>query len=217
MDKPREFTLCPESNQIGYVLCLATDHPDKVIVIPKEDYNTMKSELTKKLKEQHEQWRKKWEAALDLRTPVSKDLKEEQQRYIELAQTTQQQKRVLQSALLAAEEKRNHWEEQAEKLKNIIVSQDQTRGYPTGPEWNEIIQKFKGVLRMNGIPKKYVLETCGLGKIDKCCRYLVCGAEGFGCAKHTDSQAHLDKRAAEESMTALADNCPGWNEVPAKG
>jgi len=62
-----------------------------------------------------------------------------------------------------------------------------------------------------GIPKKYVNETCRIGQLDKCCRYLTCSADGFCCEKHSSLKELLDKRANEKSMTARADNCKGWD------
>jgi len=42
------------------------------------------------------------------------------------------------------------------------------------------------------IPRKYINETCRIGQLDKCCRYLTCGSEGFSCEKHSEFKNILD-------------------------
>lgn len=55
----------------------------------------------------------------------------------------------------------------------------------------------------------FIKATCKIGQGHACCRYLGCGPRGFECLKLTDTKAYLDKRVAEGTMTARADNCEG--------
>jgi hypothetical protein len=55
---------------------------------------------------------------------------------------------------------------------------------------------------------KEVKEVCKPGSPD-CCRFLVCGAKGFECAKLTELRNTLDFRANIGQMTARGDNCEG--------
>jgi hypothetical protein len=56
---------------------------------------------------------------------------------------------------------------------------------------------------------EFVKATCKPGQQAATCRYLGCGADGWVCMKLTDLAPLLDSRAAEGSMSARADNCPG--------
>lgn len=60
------------------------------------------------------------------------------------------------------------------------------------------------------IPKSYASETCKLGQMAECCRYLACDKNGFCCLKGTELQKVVDQRAAAKEMNARADNCEGW-------
>lgn len=63
--------------------------------------------------------------------------------------------------------------------------------------------------------KDYVEEICKLGT-EECCAYLVCGANGFMCAKQGPLRFQIDLRLAEGSMNAIGDNCDGqFEEKPA--
>lgn len=53
----------------------------------------------------------------------------------------------------------------------------------------------------------YVRDTCKIGQGNSCCRYLVCGANGFECSKLTTMKETIDLRV--DSMTAKSDNCDG--------
>lgn len=68
-----------------------------------------------------------------------------------------------------------------------------------------------------GIPMDYVKETCKLGKLHDCCRYLVCGVDGFACEKFGEFKDLLDKRVKDETIVARGDNCEGWNIVKDRG
>ena len=53
-----------------------------------------------------------------------------------------------------------------------------------------------------------MLETvCLVGKGAECCRYIVAGADGITCAKHTSLKLTIDARI--NKMTAKGDNCDG--------
>jgi len=50
-----------------------------------------------------------------------------------------------------------------------------------------------------------VKDICRIGQGEECCRYLVCGSDGFECGKLNHSiKAAIDKR---NDMVAKADNC----------
>lgn len=53
----------------------------------------------------------------------------------------------------------------------------------------------------------YVKDTCKIGQGHDCCRYLVCGADGFECQKLGALKGVIDSRV--QYMTAQADNCEG--------
>ena len=55
-------------------------------------------------------------------------------------------------------------------------------------------------------------DICKMGKGSYCCRYLVCGAEGFECAKHTSLKETIDRRVRWGQFTARGDNCEGLHE-----
>ncbi len=57
----------------------------------------------------------------------------------------------------------------------------------------------------------FIKQTCKLGQMAECCKYLMMGAAGFECAKtNPTAKAILDKRT---HMHAKGDNCPGFNEA----
>ena len=59
------------------------------------------------------------------------------------------------------------------------------------------------------ISEKHVDEICQPGT-EKCCAYLVCGANGFECAKKDlGTKAVIDRRLKEGAMRAVGDNCEG--------
>lgn len=60
------------------------------------------------------------------------------------------------------------------------------------------------------IPKSYAVETCKMGQLADCCRYLAADKNGFCCLKGSELKALLDARVAKGEMNARADNCPGW-------
>jgi len=57
-----------------------------------------------------------------------------------------------------------------------------------------------------------VKNTCKIGQGSSCCRYLVVGADGFECAKHTRLKQLLDLRAKFGTIHAVSDNCEGYNQ-----
>ena len=56
---------------------------------------------------------------------------------------------------------------------------------------------------------EHVENVCQLGKGGKTCRYLIMGASGWECAKHTPLAVLLDARVESESMVARGNNCEG--------
>lgn len=64
---------------------------------------------------------------------------------------------------------------------------------------------------MSSEPESRVRAICKLGHGFDCCRYLIADGSGFHCAKHSAAlAAELDRRVAAKTMTARADNCPGY-------
>ena len=53
-----------------------------------------------------------------------------------------------------------------------------------------------------------MLETvCLIGKMAKCCRYIIASGDGITCAKYTSLKHTIDARV--DKMTAKGDNCNG--------
>lgn len=66
----------------------------------------------------------------------------------------------------------------------------------------------------NSVTKDHAKDVCLLGRGHDCCRYLVCGPQGFECSKHSEMREYIDKRVAQKTFTARGDNCDG---LPANG
>ena len=65
---------------------------------------------------------------------------------------------------------------------------------------------------MTAIDQEHVKQVCQPGT-EKCCAYLIVGAEGFECAKLSAVfKGQIDLRLAEGTMNAIGDNCPGYGE-----
>ncbi len=62
------------------------------------------------------------------------------------------------------------------------------------------------------IADKHVENVCRMGQGPDCCRYLVFGGDGAGCIRGSGLQALMDRRADAGEMTALGQNCNGWDE-----
>jgi len=60
------------------------------------------------------------------------------------------------------------------------------------------------------ISKEQLYKVCKPGQGANTCRYIVVGAEGFECAKHTSLRGTIDKRT---DMHAKGDNCIGLGKV----
>ncbi len=61
----------------------------------------------------------------------------------------------------------------------------------------------------NPLPQEHFYNVCKPGQGHDCCRYVVAGAKGIECAKHTSLRDILDRRASAGEMVARADNCDG--------
>jgi hypothetical protein len=57
---------------------------------------------------------------------------------------------------------------------------------------------------------EYIKQICKMGQGKDCCRYLMAGAKGFICGKHTSAKPLLDERVATNTMIAQGDNCGGY-------
>lgn len=57
---------------------------------------------------------------------------------------------------------------------------------------------------------EWLKGVCKIGQGHECCRYVVCGPNGFECAKHDPSLApQLNFRVFCETINARGNNCPG--------
>lgn len=56
----------------------------------------------------------------------------------------------------------------------------------------------------------YARDTCAIGQGAACCRYLLMGAKGWECGKHSSLKATIDQRVALGTMNAQSDNCDGF-------
>lgn len=63
---------------------------------------------------------------------------------------------------------------------------------------------------MNTIHISHLHKVCLVGHGAECCKYVLCGAGGFECAKGTPYAAHLDSR---KDMSAKGDNCNGTDDI----
>lgn len=59
---------------------------------------------------------------------------------------------------------------------------------------------------------EYIKTVCKIGQGEKCCRYLLLGAEGFYCGKHSSTAGVLNARVAAGTIIARGDNCSGFYE-----
>ena len=59
------------------------------------------------------------------------------------------------------------------------------------------------------ISNEHLREVCRIGQGNDCCRYLICGKNGFQCSKHSNLKSHLDAMVTSTKMTAQGDNCDG--------
>jgi hypothetical protein len=57
---------------------------------------------------------------------------------------------------------------------------------------------------------QWLRDVCRIGQGPHCCRYIVCDAGGFDCARHMpDLAGQINARAEAQTMNARAINCPG--------
>jgi hypothetical protein len=64
------------------------------------------------------------------------------------------------------------------------------------------------------IDNKHIKEVCKIGQGKECCRYLLCGPDGFECAKpNIYIRNTIDARVREGTFTAQGDNCKGLKEA----
>lgn len=54
---------------------------------------------------------------------------------------------------------------------------------------------------------EHIKDVCKIGQGQDCCRYLVCGPNGFECHKVGSLKGAIDSRALY--MTAKGSNCKG--------
>lgn len=66
--------------------------------------------------------------------------------------------------------------------------------------------------RPQNLDIEHVRSLCKIGEGAACCSFLVCGPNGFECAKDPVNQGILPlltQRREQKAMVALADNCSG--------
>lgn len=56
---------------------------------------------------------------------------------------------------------------------------------------------------------EHVKDVCKIGQGHNCCRYLICGANGFQCEKLGPLKGVIDRKV--QYMSAQSDNCEGVN------
>ena len=60
------------------------------------------------------------------------------------------------------------------------------------------------------LSEKRIKTICKIGQEHACCRYLLCGADGFLCGKmNPHLKEQLDDRVKRKDMVARGDNCDG--------
>lgn len=57
------------------------------------------------------------------------------------------------------------------------------------------------------ISNETLKNVCKIGQGANCCRYILCGQNGFECGKLTKLKESIDKRV--NIMAAKGDNCKG--------
>lgn len=61
---------------------------------------------------------------------------------------------------------------------------------------------------------EYIKQVCRIGQMAYCCKYLVCGAEGFECMKvNPANKAIVDRSWATTEHVAQGDNCEGQKDL----
>lgn len=58
--------------------------------------------------------------------------------------------------------------------------------------------------------QQHIENICKIGQGEECCRYLLCGPNGFECAKHSKLKNIIDQRANSNLMAAKGNNCEGF-------
>lgn len=62
---------------------------------------------------------------------------------------------------------------------------------------------------------EWLTTVCGLGKLSKCCRYLMCGSSGWECGKGTpEIREEIDRKVKAGEFNARGDNCDGPSASP---
>lgn len=74
----------------------------------------------------------------------------------------------------------------------------------------EIAVPTNEVPNMHSIPVSHLHKVCLVGQGADCCKYVLCGAGGFECAKGTGFAATLEART---DMHAKGDNCDGKDDI----
>jgi hypothetical protein len=60
---------------------------------------------------------------------------------------------------------------------------------------------------------EHTKKICKLGQGEECCAYLVCGANGFECAKNYPVfKETIGERVRNGMMNAKGDHCDGYKE-----
>ena len=59
------------------------------------------------------------------------------------------------------------------------------------------------------IPDEHLREVCKIGQGNECCRYILCGRNGFECGKRDTLKKFIDDQVLGNEMAAQGDNCDG--------
>lgn len=60
------------------------------------------------------------------------------------------------------------------------------------------------------MPREHWENVCKIGQGADCCKYMVVGGDGFGCAKDKGNEGFKHAIDSRTDMNAKGDNCEGW-------
>ena len=62
--------------------------------------------------------------------------------------------------------------------------------------------------------KEWLVKVCKFGFGKSCCRYLMCGSNGWECGKENEVMKHIiDENVKSGLFNAIGDNCEGFSAL----